>query len=264
MPPTIHIRPRYEQRAPAPGEPRREQNHRHVHLEWDLPLSETALICLDIWDHDIREDMREIDDAVTRERIVPVVRAARRRGLQIIHAPAPPVAQRSPNWVKLMPEGEEPQKVWPNSPDWPPEDFRQKTGRYEQYARPEVWCREQDLEESDRRDFHELVRPEGDEAVILTGEELHRLCHRRGILHLIYVGFHVPGCVTLRNYGLPQMLDHGYHCILVRDCTNGMESHTTFQDQTCMRGTIAFLEQMQMYTLDSSELITALCGGASA
>ena len=262
MPSTIHIHPRYEQRAPAPGEPRREQNHRYVHLDWDLPLSETALICLDIWNYDLREDMREIDDRITRERIVPVVAAARQHGLQIIHAPAPQVAQKSPNWVKLIPESEKPQEAWPNSPDWPPREFRHKSGQYEKYARPEPWCRAQDIEESRQLDFHDLVRPEGDEAVILTGEELHRLCHQRGILHLIYVGFHVPGCVTLRNYGLPQMDAYGYHCILVRDCTNGMESHTTFKDQGCMRGAIAFLEQIRMYTLESPELISALEAGS--
>ncbi len=108
---TFHIHPRYEQRAPEPGKPRREQNHQYVHLEWDVPLDETALICLDIWNHDVREDMREVDDRITRQRIVPVVAAAREHGLQIIHAPAPPVAQRSPNWVKLMPEDEKSGKV---------------------------------------------------------------------------------------------------------------------------------------------------------
>ena len=39
---TFHIRPRYEQRPPEPGKPRREQNHQYVHLEWDVPLDEAA------------------------------------------------------------------------------------------------------------------------------------------------------------------------------------------------------------------------------
>lgn len=255
---SIHLRPRYEERAPEPGQPRRELNHRYVHLDWDVPLKDAALISLDVWDSDVREDMREIDDRITRERIVPVVEAARKHGLQVIHAPSPTVARKSPNWVKLIPEEEKPQKEWPNSPDWPPQDFRRREGKYAQFARPRPWCRDQDIEEAQRIDFHELVRPEGDEPVILNGEELHRLCAQRGILHLIFVGFHVPGCMTLRDYGLPQMQAYGYTIVLVRDCTNSMESFTTFEDKTCLKGMLAHLEYLQTYTLESTDLIHSL------
>ena len=106
--------------------------------------------------------------------------------------------------------------------------------------------------------MHPLVSPVGDEPVIATGEELHRLCARRGWVHLVYVGFHTPGCMTNRDYGPIFMMRRGYSCLLLRDCTNGMESHETRPDQTCMRGAIAFLEMTNLTTLTSQEWIAAL------
>jgi len=254
---TIHIRPRYYRRYTDLGVEQLEQNCRHAYLEWSAPLKEAALVCLDIWDSDTHADMREIDDRVTRERIVPVVAACREHGLQMIHAPATPIAERHPNWVNLLAD-ERAQPEWPDSPEWPPAEFRRKTGPYAQYARPAEPQAEPNREAMQRADFHELVRPVGDEPVILTGEELHRLCAQRGILHLFYVGFHTPGCMTKRSYGVPQMVRRGYGCILLRDCTNGMETHETFAEKVCMRGSIAYMEFQGAYTLTSDELIEAL------
>jgi hypothetical protein len=109
----------------------------------------------------------------------------------------------------------------------------------------------------DQADFHEQVRPAGNEPVIATGEELHRPCARRNILFLLFAGFHTPGCMTNRTYGMITMRSRGYTCILLRDCTNGMETHETFKDQLSMKGTIAFLEQTGIYTLLSDQVIRA-------
>jgi nicotinamidase-related amidase len=255
----IRITPRYCRRYTDPGVERLEVNCRHAELDWQMPLAEAALLCLDVWDRDIHADMRELDDRVTRENIVPVLAACREGGLQVIHAPATPIAERSPNWVNLLGD-ERPQRAWPNSPDWPPEEFRRKIGAYAKYARPAEPQKEQDDDLLNRTDFHELVRPVGDEPVIKTGEELHRLCAARGVLHLFYVGFHTPGCLTKRSYGIREMVSRGYNCILLRDCTNGMETHETFAEKTSMRGTIAYLEQQGAYTLTSGQLIDALEG----
>jgi len=255
--PVIRLSLRYYCRFPDDGREMREADCRYAEAVWDLRLGHIALVCVDVWDRDIHADMREIDDRVTRRRIVPVVEACRRHGLQVVHAPSPPVARRSPNWLNLV-AGEQPRSSRPDSPDWPGDEFRGKTGPYAAYSRPEDPVRMQLFQDVGRADFHERLRPIDDEAVIATGEELHRLCARRGILHLLYAGFHTPGCMTNRSYGIPQMLARGYTCILLRDCTNGMETHETFADKTCLRGAIAFLEQTGVYTMASDELIAAL------
>ncbi len=103
-----------------------------------------------------------------------------------------------------------------------------------------------------------MIRPVGDEPVVLDGEELHRLCARRKILHLVYVGFNTNACIMLRDYGLPAMNRRGYTTILVRDGTFGMETATTCQDSACTRGAIADLEQFGSYTLSSRAIVNAL------
>jgi nicotinamidase-related amidase len=255
---TLRLQPRYYNLFTDPGVPMTEANCRYATLDWRVSLRETALVCLDLWDRDTHSDLREADDRMTRQRIVPVVNACRETGLQIIHAPTPPIARRHPNCVRLVGDDEHRQPPWPNSPTWPPEAFRKKAGPFAGYARPEDSRRVKAWADLEVAEFHEMVQPVGDEAVIRTGEELHRLCAARQILHLVYVGVHTPGCMTGRSYGLTQMLRRGYHVILLRDCTNGMETHETREDATCMRGAIAFLEQTGVYTLTSDELIAAL------
>ncbi len=41
-------------------------------------------------------------------------------------------------------------------------------------------------------------------------------------------------------------LRRGYHTILLRDCTNGMETDRTYEAQLSRHGTVAFLEQIGM------------------
>jgi len=91
-----------------------------------------------------------------------------------------------------------------------------------------------------------------------NGEELHRLCAQREILHLLYVGFHTPGCMNLRDYGITAMKQRGYNCVLLRDCTNGMEAPEHFDEQIGMKAFIAFLERNWIYSISSDELIQAL------
>jgi len=259
----IHIRPRYYRLFTDPGTEMAAENYSHRELDWEMPLNEAALVSLDVWNRTpwAARDTQDRAEEVVKTRIVPLVDACRAQGLQIIHAPANPVASKSPNWVKLVGEDETRQPAYPKSPEWPPAEFRKKAGPYAKYARP----REPQEEEAGRfraekRDFHPLVRPVGDEPVIATGEELHRLSAKRGILHLFYVGFHTNACIVMRDYGVYDMRYRGYHAVLVRDCTSGMETHETQDDLTCTRGEIASLEQFDVYTITSDQMIGALEG----
>jgi hypothetical protein len=255
---TLHIKPRYFRLCTDPGVEQAEGNFRYASLDWQMPLNEAAVVCVDVWAWHYASDTLQRTDAVTRQKIAPLIRACRRYGLQVIHAPADPVASKHPNWVRLL-GGDKPLPAYPNSPLWPPEEFRKKQGRYAQYARPhEPQEDERNRHCYEKRWFHSEVQPEGDEAVVVNGEELHRLCARRGILHLFYVGFHTNACMVLRDYAPYAMTPKGYDCILVRDCTTGMETNETQADLTCTRGQIASFEQFGVYTVTSDELAEAL------
>lgn len=253
----IHLHPRYYRLFTDQGVEMAEKNFVHRELAWRLPLREAALVCLDIWNQCPfnARDTSARTEKIIQARIVPLLAACRAGGLQVIHAPASPVAERQANWVRLTPSAAKS----PPAPDWPPEDFRRKTGQFARYARPhEPIEDEQARFRAGRRDFHPAVRPVGKEAVILNGYELQRWCARRGILHLFYVGFWTNACLIMRDYGLLAMLGRGYHAILVRDCTTGMETRDTRRGLVCTRGVIATLEQFAAYTLTARELIRAL------
>jgi len=255
----IRLRPRYFRLYTDPGVELAEANYRYHELTWEIPLAEAALICLDVWNYHFSRDTYERIDDITVHQIAPLVAACRRGGLQVLHAPADPVAQRHPNWTRLVPDDEEPQPRWPGSPAWPPKEFRQKHGPYARYARPhEPQQAEREHHRRTLRDFHPACRPAGDEAVVLTGEELHRLCAQRRILFLLYVGFNTNACIVRRDYGTLAMHDRGYEVVLVRDCTTGMETHETLATLACTRGQIATLEQFGITTVASQQLIDAL------
>lgn len=255
----IRVHPRYARLFTDAGQELAERNYAYATLNWEIPLSQTAVVAVDCWNwHFSRETLKRAE-AITVKRIGPLFKACRRDGLQIIHAPAPPLAERNPNWVKLFLKSDQARPVWPKSPKWPPQEFQQKKGAFTNYARPH------EPQESDRichretlRDFHAAAQPQGDEAVILSGEDLHRLCAARGILFLFYVGFYTNACIVGRTYGVTEMHRRGYDVILLRDCTTGMEIQDTLDELVCTRGQIASLEQAGIYTLTSTELTRAL------
>ncbi len=232
-----------------------EANYQFRHLDWQMPLSEAAVVCLDVWSapKTFARDTIERTEQVVQTRLVPLLAACRSAGLQIIHAPATPVAERHPNWVRLATE------VSQEPVTWPPAAFAEKTGVYAQYARPhEPQADVQVRERNERRQFHPDVCPVGNEAVVLNGKELSLLCEKRGILHLFYVGFWVNMCMISRDYGALNMMRQKFNVILLRDCTTGMETAETREGLLCERGVVATFEQVGIYTMTSGDLVRAL------
>ena len=256
---TLHIKPRYARLYTDEGVPLAERNYQRVTLDWTVRLDHCAVVCVDCWAWHFSEETMARIDVITRERIAPLLAACRKQGMLVIHAPADPVASKHPNFVRLRPKSAQAQPAFPDSPEWPPPEFRSKTGPYARFARPhEPQAAQRAAHRDTQRDFHPAAKPEGDEPVILDGEDLHRLCAQRHILHLFFVGFNTNACIMMRDYGLPAMARRGYQTILLRDCTTGMEIADTVDTMTCTEGTIADIEQFLGYTLTSTELIQAL------
>src|SRR5690606_21955779 len=128
----------------------------------------------------------------------------------IIHAPSLPVAQRHPNWVNLLNEEDRVSK----RDNWPPSQFVNKAGVYSPYKRP-VEPREAERLKLPALDFHPKVQPLANEAVIGTGDELHRYCKQKEILFLLFAGFNTNACILSRDYGAIQMSNRGYESILI-------------------------------------------------
>ena len=250
----LRVRPRYHRWHVDPGVEWVETNTGYAELDWEIPLAQAAVVLVDVWaEHYLRDTQARIE-AIVQEKIRPLLAGCRKAGLRLIHAPAPEVARKHPAWIRLVPEEEIPRR----KDDWPPPDFRSKSGEYEKYARP-FEPREAELEElRARRKLHPDVRPEGDEPVILSGEELHQYCRQKRILFLFYLGFNTNACILLRDYGTLAMAERGYEIVILRDCTTGMESAETQEGLWQTRGAVLFLEMFGKYSLTSDQLLAGL------
>ncbi|MFH1006811.1 MAG: isochorismatase family protein [Candidatus Latescibacterota bacterium] len=253
----LQISPRYYRWHVDQGVEWMETHTGYDHLNWRIPISQAALVLVDIWNGHYLTDTAARAEKIIQQKIRPLLSAARRDGLKIIHAPGPDLARKHPAWVGLT-DPEEPTSK-PES-DWPPSGFRSKSGEYENYARPKE---PRDQERETLRAglaIHPVVVPTGKEAVVATGAELHRYCREQGILFLFYLGFNTNACILLRDYGTLAMGKRGYAITIVRDCTTGMESFQTHDALEQTRGAILFLEMFGNCSVVSDDLIAGLPG----
>lgn len=249
-PKVLNIKPRYHRWHVDPGVEWLETNTGYATLDWEIPLSQSALVLVDVWQRHYIKDTEERGERVIQKKLIPLVEECRQSGMSIIHAPSPPVAKQHPNWVKLVNQEE----MVAKRDDWPPQQFRTLSGPYQNYRRPNE-PREAEKQKLPQLTFHPEVQPLAGEPVVATGEELHRYCKKEGILFLFFAGFNTNACILSRDYGTMQMSSRGYQVILVRDCTTGMESAETQSTLAQTNGAVLMLEMFGQYSVASQEII---------
>ncbi len=237
-----------------------EDEFAHKTLRWDLKVEQTALILVDVWSDLYVTSHLERAGEITRDRIVALLEAFRRLGATVVHAPSPDCARKYPQWTHYAGPGETGPRPSGTADDWPPPEFRSKSGKYRHLARPQEPRDELFYEIIANREILHDVRPEGDDLVVVTGEQLHRLLSHREILHLFYVGFAANMCVPFRDYGTRAMKDRGYDIILIRDCTAAIEVADTFGDLALTRAAVIDTELNIGYTAASADLLAAYEG----
>jgi len=248
----LQIKPRYYRWHVNHGIEWLETNTGYAKLDWEIPISQTALVLVDVWNHHYLKDIEARSEVIIREKLVPLVNVCRKAGLQIIHAPSPDIAKEESKWVKI------PIQSLQHTDDWPPYEFRSKSGDYKAFAKPSEPREEEIAKHVEELRLHPLIQPEGDDVVIATGEELHLYCKQKGILFLFYAGFNTNACILLRDYGTLRMSERGYDVIIVRDCGTGMESYETHDELWQTRGAVLFLEMFGRYSVSSEDLISGL------
>lgn len=252
----LHVKPRYYRWHVDPGVEWVETNTGYAQLEWSIPLSQAAIVLVDVWDRHYLKDTQARSEIVINEHLVPLLSQCRRAGMTIIHAPSAPQALQHPSWVgagvRSMPTTEH--------DDWPPPEFRGKSGVFEQFRRPDE-PREPELAQLRAKlKIHPKVLPIKGEPAVATGEELHQFCKQSGILFLFFAGFNTNACVLTRDYGTLAMSRRGYEVILIRDCTTGMESRQSQPAMSQTASAILFLEMFGQYSVTSDELCAGLKG----
>jgi len=260
---TLDIKPRYYRWYVEPGEQWVEKNTGYARLDWEIPLAQVALVLVDVWDRHYIEDTESRAETIVQQNIRPLLKASRRAGVEIIHAPSPREARLYKSWIRRRrpaqqsPAGSVQSALESDSP-WPPREFRGKTGPYKKYARPFESMAAVRLERLKGMRIHPDVEPVGDEVVVANGEELHQYCKENGILFLVYLGFNTNACILTRDYGTMEMGKRGYEVIILRDCTTAMESFETTDQLLQTRGAIQFLEMFGKYSITSQEFVAGL------
>ncbi len=251
---TLDLRVRYFQDSTPIEVPCREENFIRREITMSLPTEQTAFVLVDVWNVHFIESWIERAKDVTINAIVPALNAAREAGLTIVHAPCPEVASQFPQLDRHTPPEVQP------PPDWPPLEFRSRTGEYAAYRGPRsqppsIGIHWDNL--SDKLAMSPAIEVQDEDFVIATGEQLHGLSKERGILHLIYVGFATNWCVVGRDYGIRAMTRRGYNIVLLRDATTGVEFPDTLEQLFTTEITIREVEQQCGFSASNEHFFAA-------
>jgi nicotinamidase-related amidase len=230
----------------------------------EIDPAAAALVLVDTWNrHPIRSH-QEATDRVMRERIAPLLPAARAAGLPVIYAPSPDVAPRYEQWRRRFgdraaspgPGAPTPARAPAPTPAWPPPELRRREGPYARYRRRpgETWPGWDGRTLWDA--VADCIAPEPDDCVVANGDELHELLAERRRLFLFYAGFATNICVLHRDYGILAMGARGYLPILLRDCTVGIETRATLAGHLTTRLAIQDVER-RYYSADSADLLAS-------
>ena len=251
---TLDLRVRYFQDSTPADVPCRETEFVRREFEMPLPLFETALVLVDLWNVHFIESWIERAKQVTVDCVVPVIDAARKIGMTVVHAPSPSVAAQYPQLQRHNP----PQPSTPNT--WPPPEFRSRSGDYNIYRGPRsqppgIGVHWNKL--ASQLSMSPAIDVKDDEFVIATGQQLHELMEERGILHLLYAGFATNWCVLGRDYGIRSMSRYGYNIILLRDATTGVEFPDTYENLFTTEIAIREVEQQYGFSASNADFFKA-------
>lgn len=214
-----------------------------------VPTSRAALLLCDVWDAHWSRGARERVDAMV-PRIDEVVRAGRRRGVQIIHAPSDTMAFYADTQARKrtaeVPRVEPPPDIEHDDPPLPIDDTDggSDTGETPWHK---AWSRQHPGIEIDQ----------GADVISDSGAEIYSLLQDRGIDHLLIAGVHTNMCVLNRSFGIKQMVRWGVDVVLVRDLTDtmynpAMRPYVSHDEGT--RLVVTYIEKFWCPTLHSRDI----------
>ncbi len=245
----LNLKVQYFQDSPPSGLPYREEHFIRRHVRMELPVEQTALVLVDLWDNHFIESWLERAERITREAVVPALAAARRVGLTVVHAPSPPVAEQ---FEQLERHASPPPAA---EPDWPPAAFRSRQGAYAAFRGPRA--QPPGIPSIDALGMSPHIDVRDEEFVVATGQQLHALLKERGVLHLIYAGFATNWCILNRDYGMRAMARRGYNMILLREATMGVEFPDTLAAEWATEMAVREVEQQLGFSASNGDFLAA-------
>lgn len=179
-----------------------------------IPASQVAIIVCDMWDkHWSRGAAERVDEMAPR--MNEVLKAARAKGIRIIHAPSDTMGYyaESParHSLRAAPYISPPTEVERESPPLPIDhsDGGSDTGETEAQR---VWtCQHPALEIDHTMD-----------GISDNGQEIYNYLQQHGIRQVLIMGVHTNVCILNRSFGIKQLVKWGVNVALVRDLTDSM------------------------------------------
>ncbi len=268
----LGLKVRYYQDSTIAGVPCRESAFVRREIEMALPVEQTAMVLVDIWNVHFIESYVEREQRVVNDFILPAIQAAREAKLPIIHAPSPelllnPEVARQYPQAQRSPPGIEPPRS-DDEPDWPPEAFRRRyqpsfngaDNPYYAYRGPRSQPPGIDVhwkELASELAMLPAVEVKENDDVVATGAQLHHVLAERNVLHLIYAGFATNWCLLGRDYGIRRMAGRGYNIIALRECTTGVEFPDTLDNLFVTEIGVREIEQQFGFTASNRDFVAA-------
>jgi len=185
-----------------------------VGLRREFPAKETAIIICDMWDKHWCDNATERCGEIAK-RMDLVLRAARAKGVTIIHAPSDcmsfyagaPQRQR----MTQFPMVEPPPALDLKDPKLPIDDSDGGCDDADLKKSHKAWTRQHPALTIADRDF-----------ISDNGREVYHLIRAKGIKTVFICGVHTNMCVLGRSFAIRQMCRWGVPCVLIRDLTDTM------------------------------------------
>ncbi len=221
-----------------------------VSLKRSVPAEKTAVLICDMWDKHWCTGATERVNALAAK-MAPFLESARKRGIQIIHAPSETMAfyEDAPQRKRILALARIDPPVPLSLPD-PPLPIDDKRGGCDTPDHfYKAWTRE-----------HPGLRIDSSDVISDNGAEIYTFLRERGIGTLLVMGVHTNMCVLNRTFAIKRMTALGIRCILVRDLTDAMYNpedppHVSHDGGTQL--VIEYIEKFWCPTTTSAELLRA-------
>ena len=221
---------------------------RAVVAEKSIPARQVAIIICDMWDDHWSRGAAERVDAMA-PRLNQVVRAARERGVQIIHAPSDTLnfyaGTAARERMLAVPKVEPPPPLPHDDPHLPVDDSDggSDTGPEKSHR---AWSRQ-----------HPAIEIQDEDGVSDEGLEIYSFLQYMALNTVLIMGVHTNMCLLNRSFGIKALVKWGVDVALVRDLTDALYNPARRPYVSHDEGTRLVVEHIEKFwcpTVASEEL----------
>jgi type 1 glutamine amidotransferase/nicotinamidase-related amidase len=216
-----------------------------------VPVAETAIVICDMWDQHWCRGATERCAAIA-QKMAPVIKAARARGIQIVHCPSEcmdfyadtPQRRR----MMLAPRATPPQRLTIDEPPLPIDDSDGGCDTDDEMY--PAWTRENPQIDIGQYD-----------GISDNGDEVYNFFRQLGIKNVIVMGVHTNMCVLGRSFAIRELTRRGMRCVLVRDLTDTMYDPKDPPHVSHDEGTELVVQHIEKYwcpSIESADLVQGL------